>query len=176
VINILVILPLESYTYFMERVDEIMLQSRVITFPGVNSTLDILNNYKYLNRIDNENPSYIIEKIDYKDNKYIIHISTLKENVNLGIKIPEQYHGGWIAFIKKDQKILSTPHMFVNNFWMRFKDKGLYKIEIEFTPQNTWRIIYILNALTTISILLSSFLYLISLNKRSGRPFPSNYT
>ena len=100
---------------------------------------------------------------------YVLDVLTETEQVGVGIIIPEQYHGGWVAFVDESQEILSTPHIFVNNFWVTLRDRGSHKIRIEFVPQKTWIIIYTVNGLLTFLILTFCLLYLFYDQQKSGQ-------
>jgi hypothetical protein len=153
-LNVILALPSEEFNTFLREVEEILTGKKII-LPE-----DLKEYYAFRFNASN-NSDIIIQSIEYKDDAYVLKILTKIENVSIGVTIPEQYHGGWIAYVDGGWKVSSTPHLFVNNFWITLQSKGSHEIRIEFTPQKTWRIIYVVNACITISILILSPLCLI---------------
>jgi len=153
-INIIVILPLEKYLNLLNIIEKII-QGRVVlldekscvSIPGI----DITANHS----------DVIIKSIVYEDNSYVLNIVTVIENVSLGITIPEQYHGAWIALVDGSYRFSSLPPLFVNNFWVRIREPGLHELRIVFFPQNIWRIIYFMNAIVILLILFFVIFYLV---------------
>jgi len=150
-INIIIVLPSEEFLLLSKEIDKILERKKVFLLADLKK--GIANDLKFIGG------DVIVQSVEYKNGAYILKVLAKTDNVSLGITIPEQYHGGWMAFVDKNQKISSTPHMFVNTFWIRLKDAGLHEIKVEFAPQSLWMIIYVLNCCITISILVLFTIY-----------------
>ena len=152
-INIVLPLPYEKFSFLSKEVEEILNSKKIIL-------LKDLKKYDVAVFNTMNNDTITIQSIKHKNGIYVLDILTETQEVSIGITIPEQYHGGWAALIDGNQKFISTPHMFVNNFWVTLQNKGYHKIIIEFTPQKTWAVIYLINGCITFFILVFSPLYL----------------
>ena len=161
-INIIVILPYEKFFIFSKEVKEILNWKKIILLRDLGERHITIFNTLNIDAIT-------VQSIEYKDGMYVLDVLTETEQVGVGITIPEQYHGGWVAFVDESQEILSTPHTFVNNFWVTLRDRGSHKIRIEFVPQKTWIIIYTVNGLLTFLILTFCLLYLFYDQRKSGQ-------
>jgi hypothetical protein len=165
-INVILALPSEEFDLHIREVEEILNKKKVIL--PVNLKKDDICEYNASNRND-----IIVQSIGYTGSTYILRVLTMNENVSFGVAIPEQYHGGWIAYVDGNSEVSSTASLFVNNFWITLQNAGYHEIRIEFRPQKTWSIIYLLNAYITISTLTVAPLCLIC-NKREKEVINKN--
>lgn len=152
VINIIVAIPSEEFYYLSKEIDEILNGKKILLLKNLNDSIIYDLN---ISNADN----VIIQSIEHKDAEYKLNLLTKKDNIAFGITIPELYHGGWIAIIDKNQKILGTQHFFVNNFWIKIEKAGIHQIKIEFAPQSAWKLIYMINSFTVMVILLVALFY-----------------
>jgi len=147
-INVILVIPSKDFVSLLERVDKVLEGKNIILLENSSKTPFSISEAS-------ENIHVVVKSIEYNGCcEYILRILSRTKNITLGITIPEQYHGGWIAIVDKKMRILSTQHLFVNNFWIRLVEPGEHEIKIVFIPQQIWEVIYITNLAILVIILL----------------------
>jgi hypothetical protein len=146
-INVILVIPSEEFNSLIKDIEDILSKKIIV----------LADNLKEMNFLRFRNSNKVnLEKVNYDDGIYTISFSTNCDNVSLGITIPEQYHGGWVACIHDNCTFSSIPLFSVNNFWINV-NKSTKQIRIVFIFQKIWKIIYLVNLFICSFILLLTF-------------------
>jgi len=143
-INVILVIPSEEFDSLSKEIEDIFNKKIIILADNLNE----MNSFKF--EISNK---VNLEKIEYSDGVYILNFSVESDDVNLGITIPEQYHSGWVICIHSNCIISSTPHFFVNNFWLNV-NQSIKEIRIFFIFQKIWKVLYIVNLFIELSLFI----------------------